>query len=132
MLRGRPIRLKDQDKKERDKSGEERSRAQVKDFVPWVHPKPSRPSASKEEEDEEEITGLLDRYAARKRKRQEDVEREADQADESSRLPRMGVQRCRRSSFRALQIWGLVTSWVRRMSPLRSQGWIPRSRLHCK
>ena len=57
--------------------------AQVKDFVPWVHPEPSRPSASKEEEDEEEITGLLDRYAARKRKRQEDAEREADQAEGS-------------------------------------------------
>ena len=83
MLRGRPIRLKDQDKKEWDKSGEERSRAQVKDFVPWVRPKPSRPSASKEEEDEEEITGLLDRYAARKRKMQEDAEREADQAEGS-------------------------------------------------
>ena len=32
------------------------------------------------------MTGLLDRYAARKRKRQEDAEREADRAEGSERL----------------------------------------------
>ena len=43
--------------------------AQVEDFIPLVHPKPSWPSAleeEEEEEEEEEMTGLLDRYAARK------------------------------------------------------------------
>ena len=50
---------------------------QVRDFIPWVRPESSQPLDLKEEE-EEEIMGLLDRYAARKRKRQEDVAREAD------------------------------------------------------
>ena len=53
-------------------------RAQLEDFIPWVHPEPSRPSAL---EKEEEMTGLLDRYVARKRKWQEDAEREADRAE---------------------------------------------------
>ena len=57
----------------------------MKDFVPWVHPESSRPSDLEEEEDEEEMTGLLDRYAARKRKRQEGFEREPDQAEGSNR-----------------------------------------------
>ena len=38
----------------------------MEDFIPWVRPEPSRPSALKEEEEEEEMTGLLDRYTARK------------------------------------------------------------------
>ena len=38
----------------------------MKDFVPWVRPEPSWPSASEEEEEEEKMTGLLDLYAARK------------------------------------------------------------------
>ena len=37
--------------------------AQVEDFIPWVRPEPNQPSAS---EEEEEMRGLLDRYAARK------------------------------------------------------------------
>ena len=40
--------------------------AQVEDFIPWVHPNPSRPSASEEEKEKEEMTGLLDQYVARK------------------------------------------------------------------
>ena len=40
---------------------------QVKDFVPWVRPESSQPLDS-EEGEEEKMTGLLDRYAARKRK----------------------------------------------------------------
>ena len=36
------------------------------------------------------MTGLVDRYAARKRKRQEDAEREADRAEGSNRLPTDG------------------------------------------
>ena len=38
-----------------------------------------------EEKEEEEMTRLLDRYAARKRKRQESAERELDQAEGSNR-----------------------------------------------
>ena len=41
---------------------------QVRDFIPWVRPESSQPP-DLEEEKEEEMTGLLDRYAARKRKR---------------------------------------------------------------
>ena len=61
---------------------------QVRDFIPWARPKSSQPPDS-EEGDEEEMTGLLDRYTARKRKRQENVERRSDaapdQTDGSSR-----------------------------------------------
>ena len=56
----------------------------MKDFVPWVHPKSSRPSDLEEGEEEEEMIGLLDRYAAKKRKRQESSERGPDQAEGSS------------------------------------------------
>ena len=68
--------------------------AQVEDFIPWVSPDPSRPSAS---EEEEEMTGLLDRYAARKQKRQENAEREVDGAEGRTGSPWMGVRRCRQS-----------------------------------
>ena len=64
--------------------------AQVEDFIPWARSEPNRPSTSEEEEEEEEMTGLLDRYAARKRKRQEDAEREVDQAEGSDRPPTVG------------------------------------------
>ena len=67
--------------------------AQVEDFIPWVCPEPSWPSAleeKEEEEEEEEMTGLLDRYASKKRKRQEDAEREADRAEGSNWLPTDG------------------------------------------
>ena len=57
----------------------------MKDFVPWVHPKSNRPSDLEEGEEEEKMTGLLDLYAARKRKRQESSKREPDQAEGSSR-----------------------------------------------
>ena len=60
--------------------------AQVKDFVPWAYPESSWPSDVKEGEEEEEMTGLLDRYVARKRKRQESTERGPDQVEGSSRL----------------------------------------------
>ena len=63
-------------------------RTQVRDFIPWVHLEFSRPPDS-EGEEEEEMTGLLNRYATRKRKRQEDAARGSDAApyqdDESSR-----------------------------------------------
>ena len=62
----------------------------MKDFIPWVRPEPSRPSALEEEEEEEEMTRLLDRYAARKGNRQEDAEREADWVEGSNRLPTDG------------------------------------------
>ena len=61
----------------------------MRDFIPWVRPESSQPPYL-EEEEEEKMTGLLDRYAVRKRKRQEDVAREANaapnQAVGSSRL----------------------------------------------
>ena len=64
----------------------------MKDFVPWVCPESSQPSDS--EGDEEEMTGLLDRYAARKWKQQENVERRfdaaPDQAEGLSRPPTGG------------------------------------------
>ena len=60
----------------------------MRDFIPWVCPESSQP-LDLEEEEEEEMTGLLDRYAARKRKRLEDAAQEAnitlDQAAGSSR-----------------------------------------------
>ena len=43
-----------------------------------------------EEEEEEEKTGLLDHYDVRKRKRQESVEREADQVEGSNRPSKDG------------------------------------------
>ena len=61
----------------------------MRDFVPWVLPESSQPSDS-EEGEEEDMTGLLDRYATRKRKRQNNVVRGSDtapnQADGSSQL----------------------------------------------
>ena len=62
----------------------------MEDFIPWVCLEPSRPSTWEEVEEEEEMTGLLDRYAARKRKQQEEAEREADLAKGSNRLPTDG------------------------------------------
>ena len=55
-------------KKKRTNQGKSARGAQVDDFTPWVRSEPSRPSLSEEKEEEEEMTGLLDRYAARKRK----------------------------------------------------------------
>ena len=49
----------------------------MRDFIPWVRLESSQPPDLKEEE-EEEMTGLLDRYAARKWKRPEDAAREED------------------------------------------------------
>ena len=40
------------------------------DFVPWVPADTEGPQDLEEEEWQERMTGLLDRYAARKRKRQ--------------------------------------------------------------
>ena len=53
----------------------------MKDFIPWVLLESSWPIDLEEEEEKEELIGLLDRYAARKRKRQESFEREPDQAE---------------------------------------------------
>ena len=58
----------------------------MKDFIPWIRLKSSRPVVLEEEEEEEEMIRLLDRYATRKWKRQESAEREADQAEGSNRL----------------------------------------------
>ena len=58
--------------------------AQVKDFVPWVRPESSWPSDLEEGEEEEDMIGLLDRYAAKKRKREESSERKPNQAEGSN------------------------------------------------
>ena len=59
----------------------------MRDFIPWVRSESSQPPDSKEGE-EEEMTGLLNRYAAKKRKWWENVKRRfdaaPDQADGSS------------------------------------------------
>ena len=44
-------------------------RAGVEDFVPWVSPIYSSPSAREEEEEEDEMTDLVHNFGARKRKR---------------------------------------------------------------
>ena len=64
-------------KKKRTTQGKSARGAQMEDFIPWVRSEPIRPSLL-EEEEEKEMTGLLDRYAARKRKREEEAEREAE------------------------------------------------------
>ena len=56
-------------KKKRTTQGKSARRAQVEDFIPWVRFEPSRLSLSEEAKEEEEMTGLPDRYAARKGKR---------------------------------------------------------------
>ena len=50
------------------------------DFIPWVSGKPEDFQDLEEEEREERMTGLLDRYAARKRKRQLSSSTESDPA----------------------------------------------------
>ena len=62
----------------------------MEDFIPWVSFKPIRPSLLEEDEDKEEMTGLLDRYVARKRKWEEEAEREAKGSRGSVRPPMDG------------------------------------------
>ena len=50
------------------------------DFVPWVPADTEGPQDLEEEEQEERMTGLLDRYAARKRKRHVSSSSEFDPA----------------------------------------------------
>ena len=50
----------------------------VEDFIPWVSVKPEDFQDLEKEEHEERMTGLLDRYAARKRKRQLSSDIESD------------------------------------------------------
>ena len=74
-------------KKKRTTQGKSAHGARVEDFIPWVRSEPIRPSLLEEEEDDEEMTGLLDRYAARKRRREKEAEREAEGAGGSFRPP---------------------------------------------
>ena len=67
----------------------------MKDFVPWVRLESSWPSDLEEGEDEEKMIGLLDRYAASKRKQQEISEREPDQTEGSNRPTTEGIRRCK-------------------------------------
>ena len=48
------------------------------DFIPWVSGEPEDFQDLEEEEREERMTGLLDRYTARKRKRQVSSSSESD------------------------------------------------------
>ena len=56
-------------RKKRTNHGKSTLGAQMEDFYTLGCPEPSRPSTWEEVEEEEEMTGLLDHYAARKRKR---------------------------------------------------------------
>ena len=56
---------------------------QVRDFIPWVRPESNQPLYL-EEEEEEEMMGLLDHYAVKKWKRQEDVTRGAHAAPDQA------------------------------------------------
>ena len=53
-------------KKKRTTQGKSVRGARVEDFIPWIRSEPIRPSLLEEEEEKKEMTGLLDRYAARK------------------------------------------------------------------
>ena len=55
----------------------------MRDFIPWVRPESNQPPDS-EGEEEEEMKGLVDHYAVRKRKRQEDVTRGSDAAPDQA------------------------------------------------
>ena len=87
------------------------------DFVPWVPADTEGPQDLEEEEREERMTGLLDRYAACKRKQQVISSDESDAApsrlrNRASRLqmvnpPLMEVRGTRQSSSPTLPNWGL-------------------------
>ena len=71
--------------------------AQVEDFIPWVRPELSWRSASEQEEEEEEMKGLVDRYApGSETGRRMPRGRPIEQNDRTGSL-RMGVRRCRQS-----------------------------------
>ena len=103
----------------------------MRDFIPWVRLESNQPPDS-EEAEEEEMTGLLNRYAARKRKRQENVERRSDaaphQADGSSRPVTGGI-----SEVQAIIISGSPEKGSNRISgmmPWESRGRPLRLRPH--
>ena len=77
-------------KKKRTTQGKSARGARVEDFIPWVRSEPIWPSLLEEEEEEENMTGLLDCYVARKRKREEEAEREAEGIGGSVRPPMDG------------------------------------------
>ena len=77
-------------KKKRTTQGKSARGARVEDFIPWVRSEPIRPSLLEEEEDEEEMTGLLDRYAGRKRKQKVEAKREAEGTGGTVRPPMDG------------------------------------------
>ena len=58
--------------------------SRCEDFVPWVFNQPDDPQDLEEEERMERTVGLLDRYAARKRKRQVSSSGESDAAPTQS------------------------------------------------
>ena len=78
-------------KKKRTTQGKSARGAQVEDCIPWVRSDPSPPSLEEEEVEEEEMMGLLDLYASRKRKWQEEAEGEADTNNHDLGLSRNGV-----------------------------------------
>ena len=85
--RGRPCLCKCPDpplgSKDQEEGGIERRNApgsKGEDFVPWVPVDREEPQDLEKEERRERMTGLLDRYAARKRKRQVVSSSESDPA----------------------------------------------------
>ena len=56
--------------------------AGVEDFVPWVTPISSLPTASEKEEEEDEMANLVHNFGARKRKRGASFKRAADATPE--------------------------------------------------
>ena len=67
-------------KRKRAFGGRNASGSKGEDFVPWVPADTEGPQDLEEEEREERMMGLLDRYAARKRKRQVISSGESDTA----------------------------------------------------
>ena len=61
------------------------------DFIPWVSAEHEGPQDLEEEEQDERMTGLLDRYASRKRKRQLSSDSESDIAPAQTTGPSQPV-----------------------------------------
>ena len=112
------------------------------DFVPWVPTDTEGPQDLEEEEREERMKGLLDRYAARKRKRQMISSGESDTAHVQTggpSLPAVDGQPATDESsgdqaiiIPALPNWGLQVKRNRTRSADQNRTRMVRLRLHSK